>query len=385
MKSLIKNYGATYQARIFTALILTGILSVVSGLTLMKTTPADAVSLSTETANEFTKQNFKINRLPPPVANAVLRDLSRRQGVLNQQLQIINYSQKTWRNGCLELPQANELCTQALVPGWQVTVTDSRQNWVYHTNNNGRFVRLATANNPTSNLPRRLPQSIRNAVLRDASSRLRQPINRLNIIQAQQQNWRDGCLELKDANQVCTAVLVPGWRVAVGGVNQSLVYHANQTGTIIKLNERASEINDPRPDTLKPVRIPNHQLPPALDRNVVFRQISSGGFAGRTYQTFLLNDGRVIRVRSGNVENSGRSIRRISLQQVQQFQQVLENSRFREFRNLSYPAPNIGSDYITYTLTSPQGTVQYNDISQNNLPQNLQVVVRAWNRIGNGE
>jgi hypothetical protein len=383
MKTLLKNCGATYQARIFTALILTGILSVVSGLTLIKSQPANAGNLSPVTTTELNKQNLRIRRLPRSVVNAVLRDLSRRQGIFRQQLQIVDYSQRTWRNGCLELPQPNELCTQALVSGWQVVVTDGRQRWVYHTNQNGRSLRLANDNTPTSNLPTRLPQSISNAVLRDASSRLRQPTNRLNIIQSQERTWKDGCLEIADPNQVCTSVLVPGWRVVVGAVDQSLVYHTNRTGTVIRWNERASEINSSEPNNLKPVRIPNNQLPSPLDRNVVFRQISSGGFAGRTYQTILRNDGLVIRVRIGDANDSKRSIRRISLQQVRQFQQLLENSRFRDFRNLSYPAPNIAADYITYTLTSPQGTLQYNDISQNNLPQNLQVVVRAWNQINN--
>lgn len=378
MKTLLKHC-ASERARIFMALILSGVLSVTSGLTLVKSTPAKAANQVSETTSELNKQNFKINQLPRPVANAVLRDLSRRQGISAQQLQIVNYSQRTWRNGCLELPRSNELCTQALVPGWQVAVTDGRQRWVYHTNHNGRFLRLA--NTATSNQPTNLPSSINNVVLQDASSRLQQPINRLRIIQAQQRTWKDGCLEIADANQVCTSVLVPGWQVVVGAVNQSLVYHTNQSGTVTRLNERASETNYPQPSNIKPVRISNHQLPPPLDRNVVFRQISSGGFAGRTYQTVLLNDGLVVRVRIGDANDAERSIRRVSLQQVQQFQQLLENSKFCEFRNLSYPAPNIAADYITYTLTSPQGTVQYSDISQNNLPQNLQVVVRAWNQI----
>ncbi|AFY34430.1 hypothetical protein [Calothrix sp. PCC 7507] len=373
MKNLLKNYCA--------ALVLTGILSVGSGLTLVKSATAAAVTVSPETTNEFTKQNLRQTRLPRSVINAVLRDLSAREGISRQKLQVINYNQQTWRNGCLELPQNNELCTQVLVPGWLVGVSDGKQNWIYHTNSNGRSVRLAAAKTPTNNLPTKLPQSIKNVVLRDASARLQQPVARLNILDSQQRTWRDGCLELADANQVCTAALVSGWRVVVGAVNQTLIYHTNQTGTVVRVNEKASEINDPKPSSLKPVPIPANQLPPPLDRNVLFRQISSGGLTGRTYETVLLNDGRLIRVRIGDANDSERTIRQISSPQVQQFQQLLERSRFGEFKNLSYPAPNIAADYITYTLTSREGTVQYNDISQNNLPQNLQVVVKAWTRI----
>ncbi|MCW5314230.1 hypothetical protein GTQ43_10575 [Nostoc sp. KVJ3] len=282
MKFILKDYFNTNQARILTALILTGILSVTSDLTLIKDAKAASANLSLQTSNEVLKDNIKPNRLPSSVANAVLQDLSRRQGISTRQLQIVDYNQQTWRNGCLELPQSDELCTQVLVPGWLIVVSNGKQNWVYHT---------------------------------------------------------------------------------------------NQTGSIVKLNQKASE------GTLAPVKIPASELPPPLDRDVVFRQISSGGFAGRTYETVLLKDGRLIRVRIGDANDSERSVRRISVQQVQQFQRFLERSKFNKFLNLSYPAPSGAADYITYTLTSQEGTVQYNDISKNNLPKSLHIVVKAWNRL----
>ncbi|WP_392482242.1 hypothetical protein [Nostoc sp. C110] len=375
MRTMLKKYLNTNQARIFTALILTGILSVTSSLTLIKDATGASANFSLETNNEVLKDNIKPNRLPRPVAKAVLRDLARKQGIFTSQLQIIDYSQQTWRNGCLELPQSDEICTQALVPGWRIVVSNGKQNWVYHTNNNGRSLRLASANTPSNNLPDELPASVKNAVLQAASRRLQQPISQLTIIQAQRQTWRNGCLELANADELCTQNLVSGWRVVVGAVDQTLVYHTNQTGSAVRLNQKANE------GTLTPVQIPASELPPPLDRDIVFRQISSGGFAGRTYQTVLLKDGRLIRVRIGDANDSERSVRSVSVQQVQQFQRYLERSNFSKFQNLSYPAPSGAADYITFTLTSQKGTVQYNDISRNNLPTNLQAAVKAWNQL----
>ncbi|WGV26226.1 hypothetical protein [Halotia branconii] len=375
MKTMLKNYCTTNQARIFTALILTGILSVSSGGTLIKNAMAATANQPTQTTSEVLKGKIKTNRLPNQVVNAVLRDLARRERISTKELKIVDYSQQTWRNGCLELPQPDELCTQALVPGWRVVVSNGQQNWVYHTNSNGRFLRLATAQTPSVNLP----TSVKNAVLQAASGRLQQPVSRLNITQAQQKTWRDGCLELGGIDELCLAALTPGWRVVVSAVNQTLVYHTNQTGSVIRLNEKASENTDD--DKVKPVPIPTSELPPPLDQNVVFRQISSGGFAGRTYETVLLKDGGLIRVRIGDANDSERSVRRISVQQVEQFQRLLQRYRFSNYKNLNYPAPNGAADYITYTLTSRQGTVQYNDISRNDLPQNLLKVINAWNQI----
>lgn len=163
--------------------------------------------------------------------------------------------------------------------------------------------------------------------------------------------------------------------MVVDAVNQTLVYHTNQTGSALRLNQKASNT------TLAPVQIPVSELPPPLTQDIVFRQISSGGFAGRTYQTVLLKDGRLISVRIGDANDSERSVRRVSVQEVQQFVRSLERYKFSKFLNLSYPAPTGAADYITYTLTSQEGTVQYNDISQNNLPKNLQAAVKAWNQL----
>ncbi|MFN6482449.1 MULTISPECIES: hypothetical protein [unclassified Nostoc] len=375
MKFMLKNYFNTNQGRIFTALILTGILSVASGLTPIKGAMGASANFSLETSNEVIKDNIKSNRLPRPVANAVLQDLARRQGISTRELQIIDYNQQTWRNGCLELPQSDELCTEALIRGWRIVVSNGKQNWIYHTNNNGRSLRLASANTPSENLPGKLPASVKNAVLQAASRRLQQPISRLTIIQAQQQTWNNSCLELANADEFCSQAIISGWRVVVGAVEQNLVYHTNQTGSAIRLNEKANN------STLSPVQIPVSELPPPLDRDIVFRQISSGGFAGRTYETVLLKDGRLIRVRIGDANDSERSVRRVSVQQVQQFVRSLERSKFSKFQNLSYPAPSGAADYITYTLTSQEGTVRYNDISQNNLPKNLQTAIKAWNQL----
>ncbi|MCF2145028.1 hypothetical protein IQ276_000890 [Desmonostoc muscorum LEGE 12446] len=371
MKIMAKTYLSKNQARIFTALVLTGILSVTSSLTLIKNATAGSANFSLETSTDVSKDNIKSNRLPRPVANAVLQDLARKEGISTRELKITNYNQQTWGNGCLELPQPDEACTEALVPGWRVVVSNGKENWIYHTNNNGRSLRLASANNPSD----KLPTSVKNAVLQAASRRLQQPISRLTIVEFQQQTWRNGCLELANPDEFCTQALVPGWRVVVGGREKTLVYHTNQTGSIVRLNEKANQ------GTLTPVRIPVGELPPALDRDVVFRQISSGGFAGRTYETVLLKNGQLIRVRIGDANDSERSVRRVSLQQVRQFLRSLERYKFSQFQNLSYPAPSGAADYITYTLTSQKNTVQYNDISRNNLPSNLQVVVKAWNQI----
>ncbi|ABA20698.1 conserved hypothetical protein [Trichormus variabilis ATCC 29413] len=458
---MLPIYRYTKQAQIITALILTGILSVGSGLTLIKNASASSIDFLAETPNERLKQNVRVNRLPRLVANAVLRDLSNREGISSLFLKITDYRQQTWRNGCLELQRPDELCSQALVPGWRVVVSRGQQSWIYHTNQNGSVVRLnerantgrlpqnvrnavlaqarqisglptralsivefqptnwvegcevstfpnpcdqilvsgwqvtvgagnqrwvfvsnengdrvrlATGSNPSANLP----TSIIDEVLADASNRSRTKIavSSRNITQAERVVWSNGCLDLDGG--VCTFAQVPGWRVTVTIGRERFVYHTDNN-FLVKFN-RAASTTTGNVNSGQPIPISESELPPPLDRNVVFRSIASGGFTGRTYETILLNDGRLIRVQIGDGNGSERSVRRLSRQELQQFQQLLQRYR-GEFNNLRYPAPRSSADFITYTLTSQEGTVEYNDISVNSVPTNLQAVITAWNQI----
>ncbi len=132
---------------------------------------------------------------------------------------------------------------------------------------------------------------------------------------------------------------------------------------------------------IKPVLIPKNQLPSPLDRAVTFREISSGGITGATYQTTLLNDGTLIRVKLSDANDSERSVRRVSEEQLKQFKKLLQIHNLTRFNRLSYPAPRGAADYITYTITSKEGTFQYNDISRDGLPNKLHNVVLAWNQL----
>jgi len=80
--------------------------------------------------------------LPPSVADAVRRDVSRRTGIPANQLNISQSSPQTWPDGCLGLPKPDEFCTEALVTGWQVFATDGSQTWKFRTDRDGSVLRL---------------------------------------------------------------------------------------------------------------------------------------------------------------------------------------------------------------------------------------------------
>lgn len=225
----------------------------------------------------------------------------------------------------------------------------------------------------------RLPPQVANVVRQDLSRRTGIAPGQLRITQSSQETWPNGCLGLAEPDQVCTQALVEGWRVVVSSGGKTWVYRTNATGSVVKLEPGTNQTSDA--GTLKPIKIPTSELPPPLTTGVIFRTIYSGGITGRTYETVLMNDGRLMQFCLGDATDSERSIRRISPQQVRQFQQLLEGQQLSQFDRLNYPAPTGAADFITVTLTSSSSTIRYADIVQNNLPQPLQEVIQAWNQI----
>ncbi|MEA5582456.1 hypothetical protein VB620_14040 [Nodularia harveyana UHCC-0300] len=239
MKTPLKQSSMTYKARIITALTLSSILSIAGGLTIIKSATADPFDFPPGNFGGFSINQQ--NNLPLLVANAVRRDVFIREGFSPQRLTIVEYSQETWNDGCLELAQPDEVCTQALVPGWRVVVSNGEKTWVYHTNSNGRLIRLAEINDVTDPSPD-LPLSVRDAVLQAAAQTLQLSTSELTIIEFEQRTWNDSCLELGGPAESCLLVLVEGWQVTVGAGDQILVYHTNEDGSAIRLNTEASTI-----------------------------------------------------------------------------------------------------------------------------------------------
>lgn len=216
-----------YYISILMFLILSGVLLGAGNWVTIKTT----IAQSTNSHNQTTGKQPQ-SLLPVVLVYRVLQDVARNRGISAKELKITDYSRQTWRNGCLELPQPGEICTQALVPGWRVVVSNDVQSWIYHTNQNGGSLRVSAQVN--------LPESVKFAVLQAAAGHLQIPIDNLSIVTAEQRTWTNGCLNLAAPDEMCTQALVPGWRVVVSAEAGNFVYHTNGTGSTVRLNRQES-------------------------------------------------------------------------------------------------------------------------------------------------
>ena len=81
-------------------------------------------------------------QFPEALGDTLQKDLSQRTGIAAEKLRVAETTPKTWPNGCLGLAKPDEICTQMLVDGWQVVLSDGDRQWVYHTDRTGRSYRL---------------------------------------------------------------------------------------------------------------------------------------------------------------------------------------------------------------------------------------------------
>lgn len=333
-----------------------------------------------EAASNVTDNNN--NNLPQSIASAVLRFAATDFGVSSSQLRITRTEQQTWRDGCLGLPRPTERCMGTPTPGWRVMVVSQRGAsrkavQVYRTDSTGDRIRSEAINDevPGNN---ELPNSVSISVLRDISRRANISISQLRIVKAEQREWPNGCLGLGTPGVMCTQAIVPGWRVTAEGGGQTFIYRTNASGSVIKSETGASQ------GGITPVPISRNEIPP-LAEGVVFRAISSGGFANLRTETVLMNDGRVLQTNQRGINRrfpqQGTQIAQISRQEVRQFLQILEQQRFSQFDLLSFPAPSGAADFMGVTLTSQSTTTGYADIVQDKLPESLRSVILAWNQI----
>lgn len=146
MKWLDKYHFKKQRQPIVFALALTSILSLslTAGLSLMHGAIAAPIKLAQNTNSQTVNSN---DRLPRTIADAVIKDLSRREKIPASKLKIAEYSRETWSDSCFGLGKLNQLCAQVIVEGWRVVVSDNRQNWVYRTDSTGRTFALEKENN----------------------------------------------------------------------------------------------------------------------------------------------------------------------------------------------------------------------------------------------
>lgn len=79
--------------------------------------------------------------LPPDVALNIRNQVSEILGVPVESIQLKSIEQMEWPDGCLGLPEQDEVCTQAVTPGWLLVFTADGQEYRFRADQTGTVIR----------------------------------------------------------------------------------------------------------------------------------------------------------------------------------------------------------------------------------------------------
>jgi hypothetical protein len=306
--------------------------------------------------------------IPTAVIQAVQQAASQSFGLPVGQLKVMGARQRMWPDGCLGLVPPGVLCTQQIVPGWLVPVTDGIQTWTYRTDATGKVVKLEDPDKA------RLPVTIAQKLVQRVARENRIAVSQLRVTEVRSRVF-DGCLGIYRPKQVCTKIGIPGWQTIVRGPQQNWVYHLNNSAARIERNTTATSLGG----TLRIAFVGSGEELSQLDSAIVFRQTVSGGFAPIMTQTVLTADGKVTVYSTSPLSKMApKVIKTLSPDQVAAFKRTLENQRYPNLNGLNYLTVAAVADVPGTTFEAPSGMVQYIGLDQPQLPRSLRQVIRVW-------
>jgi hypothetical protein len=79
--------------------------------------------------------------LPPDVALNIRNQVSTMLGVPVESIQLESVEQTDWPNGCLGLPEPEEVCTEVITPGWLLVFSAEGQEYRFRVDQTGMVIR----------------------------------------------------------------------------------------------------------------------------------------------------------------------------------------------------------------------------------------------------
>ena len=121
------------------SLIVIIVLLIAGGFYLMRGTDAVApievvVETPTTTAPVMVENALVNERVSKVLATGL--------GISPELVQVVSVTEKEWSNGCLGLPKEGEICTEALVPGYEVKLSAQGVTYTYRTDKTVNIVRV---------------------------------------------------------------------------------------------------------------------------------------------------------------------------------------------------------------------------------------------------
>ncbi len=162
-------------------------------------------------------------------AEAAQAALTRDAGVDLAAIVVIAVEPAEWSDSCLGLGGPAESCLMAITPGYQITLEASGQTYVYRTDQDGSQVRLESPAGTSEPPP---PAELARQQLAVALGLLPDV---LEVASALPRDWGDACLGLGAPDQLCAAVITPGYEIVLDVDGRQITYRTDLNGHVVLL------------------------------------------------------------------------------------------------------------------------------------------------------
>lgn len=167
----------------------------------------------------------------PPAVLAARTAIAAQLGLELALVRALEVEPMTWPDGCLGVAQPDEMCTQALVPGYRIVVEANGARYVLHTDESGTQVRAA---------PLLTEEPAVVALLRDLiAGQLGIGADAVHLISLEAVDWPDACLGVQLPDIGCAQVVTPGFKIILEAGGRRFAYHTDAAGNSILLVKEA--------------------------------------------------------------------------------------------------------------------------------------------------
>jgi hypothetical protein len=90
---------------------------------------------------------------------------------------------------------------------------------------------------PASGPAMKLPEDVEATVKEALSAQTGVPVEEIEVVAVQEQEWPDACLGLAEEGEVCAQVITPGWKIKLRAEGETYTLHTDEEANAIRMEE----------------------------------------------------------------------------------------------------------------------------------------------------
>jgi hypothetical protein len=158
--------------------------------------------------------------------SAAISALSMTLSLPPEKINVVSTEPVDWPDGCLGIQKIGMLCTQAIVPGYKITLAANGKQYEFHTNKDGSQLEQAGEIAAAG--------AVESIVIKQLASNLGLQEGDISIVSDAEVDFPDSCLGVAMSNVMCAQMVTPGQIIVLEADGIQYEYHVTNDGSQIQ-------------------------------------------------------------------------------------------------------------------------------------------------------